>query len=68
MKIDKWYHMYGTKDNIVFEEAHPQRMRGRWVEFDYPWFKCSQCGAVREKGAFLENYCPNCGAEMEAPE
>lgn len=43
--------------------VQPQRTRGRWVEFDYPWFKCSQCGAVREKGAFLENYCPNCGAD-----
>lgn len=42
--------------------AQPQRMTGRWVEFGYPWFKCSQCGAVREKGVFLENYCPNCGS------
>ncbi len=36
---------------------------GKWMPFDGFWIQCSKCGAVREK-AFMENYCPNCGAKM----
>lgn len=41
-----------------------ERKTGEWIPFDYPWYRCSECGAVRENKSFLENYCPNCGADM----
>ena len=41
-----------------------ERKKGKWIPFDYPWYRCSECGAVRENKSFLENYCPNCGADM----
>lgn len=41
-----------------------ERKTGKWIPFDYPWYRCSECGAVRENKSFLENYCPNCGADM----
>lgn len=38
--------------------------QGKWVETDtYP--KCSVCGLY---GVSDMNYCPNCGAKMEATE
>ena len=42
----------------------PQRMKGRWIPFDIPWYQCSECGAIRENKTFMENFCPNCGADM----
>lgn len=30
MKIDKWFHMYGTKDNIVFDEV-PAPIVPQWI-------------------------------------
>lgn len=37
---------------------------GHWIYVDRGYFKCSECGAHRDMPAFLENYCPNCGADM----
>ena len=45
-----------------------ERKKGKWIPFDYPWYRCSECGAVRENKSFLENYCPNCGADMRGRE
>lgn len=53
---------------ITVLDAQPtieERKTGKWIPFDYPWYRCSECGAVRENKSFLENYCPNCGARME---
>lgn len=44
--------------------AQPKRKKGKWNPFDVPWYQCSICGAVREQKAFMENFCPNCGADM----
>lgn len=41
-----------------------ERKKGEWMPFDEPWYQCSECGAVREQKSFMENYCPNCGADM----
>lgn len=41
-----------------------KRKTGKWIPFDIPWYQCSKCGAVRENKSFMENYCPNCGADM----
>lgn len=41
------------------EDVEPVR-RGRWINL-----KCNQCGQVDMS---KPNYCPNCGARMEATE
>lgn len=41
-----------------------ERKTGKWIPFDIPWYQCSECGAVRENKSFMENFCPNCGADM----
>ena len=41
-----------------------ERKRGKWLETDSHepcWYKCDQCGRLHD---FLDNYCPNCGADM----
>lgn len=48
--------------------AEPERKNGKWNPFDVPWYQCSVCGAVREQKAFMENFCPNCGADMRGEE
>ena len=49
--------------------AHPERKKGRWISLDdfrgrYNEFgyKCSECG---EQSDYEENYCPNCGVDMQ---
>ncbi len=45
--------------------AQPERKKGEWRLFDGPnWYRCSECGAVRRQISFMENFCPNCGADM----
>ena len=42
----------------------PERKKGKWIETDSHepcWYKCDQCGRLHD---FLDNYCPNCGADM----
>ena len=45
-----------------------ERKKGKWMPFDNPWYECSECGAVRENKSFMENFCPNCGADMRGGE
>ena len=54
-------------DNIVDRiNALPSadRPQGEWIEDEqFGTFICTNCGA---HGAYSYNYCPNCGARMEA--
>jgi len=64
------WHEIVTEDRAIdhfkrLPSAEPERKKGRWIPFDIPWYKCSECGAVRENKSFMENFCPNCGARME---
>ena len=51
-----------------------QQRTGRWIiveELHGEWegtkkYACSKCG--EKVGVFKSNYCPNCGAKMEAEE
>lgn len=45
---------------ITLKEFPSAERRGRWVDL-----KCDQCGQVDMS---KPNYCPNCGARMEATE
>ena len=45
-------------------QHQPERKKGKWLETDSHepcWYKCDQCGRLHD---FLDNYCPNCGADM----
>lgn len=46
--------------------AQPERKEGWWEEDMQEWpgrYRCSEC---RRPVWFPENFCPNCGARMEA--
>ena len=45
---------------VSIRELPSAERRGRWVDL-----KCDQCGQVDMS---KPNYCPNCGARMEASE
>ena len=53
--------------------AQPERIKGHWIEHDDGLTAC-ECSVCHEKYALYEedvfgrNFCPNCGAEMEATE
>lgn len=58
-----WYQLsYSVIKRLTPYE--PERKKGKWEPFDFPWFRCSECGAERENEIFMENFCPNCGADM----
>ncbi len=51
-------------------EAEPVR-HGRWIDHPDPlcfrhWYECSECYCVVIRGKI--NFCPNCGAKMDAME
>ena len=52
-------------DEILEIHKAEARPKGNWEPFDFPWFKCSECGAVRNNQSFMEHFCPNCGADMK---
>lgn len=60
-------------------EAQPtaEPKRGHWIKYDNGDVVCSNCGKFEDEfvygseywyGAGESNYCPNCGAKMEADE
>ena len=50
----------------------PSRRKGHWISREgggqvlpfWGKYQCSECGAVRKNRLFMENFCPNCGADM----
>lgn len=55
-----WFHTKHGK-----EVEFVKRIRGKWILSDEPnWYCCSECGAERRQIAFMEYFCPNCGADM----
>lgn len=81
MIIDKYFHLYGRKDDIVFEEiTAPERMTTEWIPHptEREWDVCGHCGiGVRRREYGLNEdgkewvsevsymFCPWCGARME---
>lgn len=69
MKIDKYYHLYGRKSDVVFEEIPNPVRHGRWeviddTEFRVTGWYCSLCNYQISDRYGKYNYCPNCGADM----
>lgn len=70
-RLSEFYRFYELPNIAVSREnfekmrpVEPERKKGKWEPFDFPWFRCSECGAERENEIFMENFCPNCGADM----
>lgn len=52
----------------MLEAAVPERNVGKWIYWDKNRVMCSECKLepYAGKGADSFNYCPHCGAKMEA--
>ena len=70
-------HCKWTLAGILYEidnadSVTPTRKKGKWINGELipnditgHWYaECSECGKIR----IIDNYCPNCGAEMEDEE
>ena len=65
---------WDSESNFCTLNRPSAERRGQWVSqeymseidsFIYTEYKCSNCGEISKKKS---NYCPNCGARMEAKE
>ena len=45
-------------------QGEPERHRGEWIEDEYGFPRCSNCGMEREEREIQTPYCPYCGAYM----
>ena len=67
MMIDKYFHLYGRKDDVVFEEIPKpeERPHGKWIEREdtksYQFYECPVCNTP---SAWRFGFCPVCGADM----
>lgn len=48
-------------------DTEPVR-HGKWIEDDYGFFHCSECGFEFDDPEVKTPYCQNCGAKMEGDE
>mgnify|MGYP000686310762 CR=1 FL=1 len=50
--------------NLPAADVAPVR-HGEWIEDDYAFNRCSECGYEQDFPEITTPYCPNCGAKME---
>ena len=43
-------------------------LTGEWIEDDYGYYHCSECGFEDDEPEYGTPFCPNCGAHMEDDE
>ena len=53
--------------NAPATDVEPVR-RGEWIEDDYAFNRCSECGYEFDSPEIKTPYCPNCGAKMDNEE
>lgn len=41
-------------------------VHGKWLEDDYGYFRCSECGSEQDTPEYTTPFCPLCGAKMDA--
>lgn len=51
-------------DRILTESAEPERKNGEWIEDDYGFYRCSECGFEWDEPEMVSRFCPHCGTEM----
>ena len=47
----------------IGKTLNPRIKQGEWISRSGGYYKCDKCGEVERAE---KNYCPNCGAKMEA--
>lgn len=47
------------------EEAGSARKAGQWIEDEYAYTHCSECGYEWDEPEMKSNFCPQCGARMD---
>lgn len=57
----------GDIKSLPATDVEPVR-RGEWIEDDYAFNRCSECGYEYEYSEMKTPYCSNCGAKMEYEE
>ena len=63
---EAWLEAFETVRNAPTVDAQPVR-HGRWIEpYPYDIWDCYECSCCKEKFDKITNYCPNCGAKMDA--
>ena len=50
-------------ETLLAADVEPVR-RGEWIEDDYAFNRCSECGYEFDSPEIKTPYCPNCGAKM----
>lgn len=40
-------------------------VHGKWLEDDYGYFRCSECGSEQDTPEYTTPFCPICGAKMD---
>lgn len=51
-----------------YEDGKAEKVYGVWIEADYGYFHCSECGYEYDSPEYITPYCPNCGAKMDEEE
>lgn len=51
-------------DNMPAADVR-ENTHGQWIEDDYAFNHCSECGYELEYAEYVTPYCPQCGASME---
>ena len=54
-----------VSDNDDAPNEDDEQVYGEWIEDDYSYFHCSQCGYEHDSPEYVTPYCPHCGACME---
>ena len=52
-------------DDIKSDDGNEHANYGEWIEDDYAYCRCSECGYEYDSPEYSTPYCPNCGACME---
>lgn len=51
-----------------YEDGKAKKVYGVWIEDDYGYFRCSECGYEYDSPEYITPYCPHCGANMDEEE
>lgn len=50
---------------IAAEALRAEQETGEWIEDEYGYHRCSECGWEWDTPEMVTPYCPGCGARME---